>query len=37
VVGERGELMVELSDPRAADDLSSSLSDRFGDQVLLAP
>jgi hypothetical protein len=37
VVGERGELMVELKDPRAADDLSSSLSDRFGDQVLLAP
>ena len=37
VVGERGELMVELTDPRAADDLSSSLSDRFGDQVLLAP
>jgi hypothetical protein len=37
VVGERGELMVELSDPGAADALSSALTDRFGDQVLLAP
>ncbi len=37
VVGEGGELMVELSDSRAADALSADLTDRFGDQVLLAP
>jgi hypothetical protein len=37
VVGQRGELMVELPDPRAAEALSSALSDRFSDQVLLAP
>jgi hypothetical protein len=37
VVGEKGELMVELTDQKALDALSTSLSDRFGDQVLLAP
>ena len=37
VVGERGELMVELSDFQAAGVLSAALADRFGDQVLLAP
>ncbi len=37
VVGEGGELMVELSDSRRADALSTDLRDRFGDQVLLAP
>lgn len=37
VVGEKGELMVEFSDQEALDALSTSLSDRFGDQVLLAP
>ena len=37
VVGEKGELMVEFTDQKALDALSISLSDRFGDQVLLAP
>ena len=37
VVGEKGELMVEFTDQKSADNLSSSLSERFGDQVLLAP
>ena len=36
-VGEKGELMVEFTDQKALDALSTSLSDRFGDQVLLAP
>ncbi len=37
VVGEKGELVVEFTDQEALDALSTSLSDRFGDQVLLAP
>jgi len=37
VVGEKGELMVEFADQDALDALSISLSERFGDQVLLAP
>ena len=37
VVGEEGELMVEFTDQKALDALSTSLSKRFGDQVLLAP
>jgi hypothetical protein len=37
VVGEKGELMVELTDQKALAALSTSLSERFGDQVLLAP
>jgi hypothetical protein len=37
VVGEKGELMVEFADQKAIDALSTSLSDRLGDQVLLAP
>ena len=37
VVGEKGELMVEFPDQDAAEALSKALSDRFGDQVLLAP
>jgi hypothetical protein len=37
VVGEKGELMVEFADQKALDALSTSLSERFGDQVLLAP
>jgi hypothetical protein len=37
VVGEGGELMVELSDEDAVGTLSSALSHRFGDQVLMAP
>jgi len=36
-VGEEGELMVELSDKKAVESLSSALSERFGDQVLLSP
>lgn len=37
VLGDNGELMVEFRDQKAADKLSSSLSEKFGDQVLLAP
>jgi hypothetical protein len=37
VVGEKGELMVEFTDQKALDALSTSLSERFGDLVLLAP
>ena len=37
IVGENGELMVEFEDKKNADSLSSSLSKRFGDQVLLSP
>jgi hypothetical protein len=37
VVGEKGELMVELTQENAAHDLSEALSEHFGDQVLLSP
>jgi hypothetical protein len=37
VVGDGGELMVELEDQAGADALSAVLSERFGGQVLLAP
>lgn len=37
VVGEGGELMVELSDQNAAEALSAALSERFGQEVLIAP
>jgi len=37
VLGEKGELMVEFSNQPAVDSLSSSLTEKFGDQVLLAP
>jgi len=37
MVGEEGELMVEFPDQRAAEALSVSLKERFGDQVLLSP
>jgi hypothetical protein len=37
VVGDGGELMVEFEDEKAAEALITALSDRFGDQVLLAP
>ena len=37
VVGDNGELMVEFEDKGAAEILSKALSDRFGNQVLLAP
>lgn len=36
VVGDRGELMVELEEEGVAA-LSRALSDRFGDQVMLCP
>jgi hypothetical protein len=37
VVGDAGELMVELPDPQAAQVLGADLSERFGDQVMLSP
>ncbi len=37
VVGDGGELMVELPDERAVEDLSRTLAERFGDQVQIAP
>jgi len=37
VVGEKGELLVELPDEKTAEALSEALSERFGDQVLIAP
>jgi hypothetical protein len=37
MVGEKGELLVELTDPAAAESLKKVLAQRFGDQVLLAP
>ena len=37
VVGERGELLVELPDQQAFEALSSALFERFGDHVLLSP
>jgi hypothetical protein len=37
VLGGSGELMVEFADQKAVDALTSALSDKFGDQVLLAP
>jgi hypothetical protein len=37
VVGNKGELMVELEDRKAVEALSDALSERFGGQVLIAP
>ena len=37
VLGDQGELMIEFVDQKDVDGLSASLSERFGDQVLLAP
>ncbi len=37
VVGDGGELMVELPDENAAEALSAALAERFKDQVLVAP
>ena len=37
VVGEGGELMVACENEQSLTDLGQALSDRFGDQVLLAP
>ena len=36
VLGEKGELMVEFTNQKAVDSLSSALTGRFGDQVLLS-
>lgn len=37
VLGEGGELMVELQDEKTAEALAMALSERFGDQVMLSP
>jgi hypothetical protein len=37
VVGEGGELMVELPNQETVDALSSAISERFGSQVFLSP
>ena len=37
VVGDEGELQVELGDEAAAEALNSALAERFGEQVFLAP
>jgi hypothetical protein len=37
IVGNKGELMVELENRKIAEDLSEALLKRFGDQVLIAP
>jgi len=36
-VGDQGELLVELEGQGAVDMLANALSERFGDQILLAP
>ena len=37
VVGEKGELMVELAEENHVDSLSLNLKEKFGEQVMLAP
>jgi hypothetical protein len=37
VVGEKGELLVELTDQETVEALSKLLAERFGDQVFLSP
>jgi hypothetical protein len=37
IIGEEGELMVEFADQKSVEALSSALSERFRDQVLLSP
>lgn len=37
VIGDRGELMVELRDGQQAESLSKALGDSFGEQVMLSP
>ena len=37
VVGEKGELMVELKEQKDVNSLSANLSQRFGENVMLAP
>jgi hypothetical protein len=37
VVGNGGELMVELDEQKTAEELSAALTEHFADQVLIAP
>jgi hypothetical protein len=37
VVGDEGELMVEFPDEKAAGNLSTALTEHFGDKVFIAP
>jgi hypothetical protein len=37
VTGEKGELMVEFPEQESADALSEALSERFSEEVFLAP
>jgi len=37
VVGDGGELMVELPNPESVETLSAALTERFRDQVLISP
>ncbi len=37
VVGQQGELMVEFPDQAAVESLSTALTERFGNQVLICP
>lgn len=37
VVGDGGELMVEFANEKAAEALSAALTEKFGDQIQLAP
>lgn len=37
IVGDEGELMVELPDEKAVENLASTLKERFGDKVFIAP
>jgi hypothetical protein len=37
VVGEGGELMVEFTEEKAAEELSAALIEHFSDQVLIGP
>jgi len=37
MVGDQGELIVELEDQDTAETLANALSERFGEQILLAP
>ena len=37
VIGDGGELMIELPDQEAAEALSNALTERFGNQVLISP
>ncbi len=37
IVGEGGELMVEVPDEKAVETLAADLKERFGDKILIAP